>query len=152
VWVVEADVFADVVGLRVPQEDVGEPAPVAAGVGSGVRKDPRAAREWVDGWFVKGPLPGEWVGRVFALRKFGTAAVAMAVLFERGLQGRNHDLALRTPALEKFHVTSREMKSRALHDLEGAGLIRVDRRPGQNPRVTLLLDVPDSGGQRPAVA
>jgi hypothetical protein len=69
--------------------------------------------------------------------------VGLAVWFLAGLRGRQDDLKLTTRILERFGVKGRSAKYKALKALEGAGLIRVLRRHGKNPLLT-ILDVGDA--------
>jgi hypothetical protein len=61
----------------------------------------------------------------------------LAIWFLAGLRNRLGRLNLTTAILARFHV-DRYAKSRALKALEGAGLIRVERRGKKNPLVTIL--------------
>jgi DNA-binding MarR family transcriptional regulator len=53
------------------------------------------------------------------------------------MQNRNHALKLTTAIMKRFEVTP-SGKSRALDELEAAGLIRVECRPRKNPLVTIV--------------
>jgi DNA-binding transcriptional ArsR family regulator len=86
-------------------------------------------------------------------------ATALAIWFLSGLRhGGTDGLRLTAATLKPFQV-DRSAKSRALKALEGAGLIRVQRRDRKNPVVTILDVGPDgdvaavackkTGGVRP---
>lgn len=133
----------DLTGLYIPPISVGRRSGgVEAVPASGVCGRPG----WVYGEFIRGPLPLAWWGRVCRLPGGKTLAVALAIWFLAGLRGRTHDLKLTSAVLKRFGVEDRSAKSRALEALEGAGLIRVERRPGRNPLVTIL----EIEGVRPA--
>jgi DNA-binding transcriptional ArsR family regulator len=95
----------------------------------------------VGGPFINGKLPLDWLARVFALKSLSAVGVARALFYKRGLEGSNRDLPLTNVCLKHFGV-SRAAKSRALSKLEAAGLVRVERKPGRSPRVTLLFGGP----------
>jgi hypothetical protein len=83
-------------------------------------------------------VPLTWLRKACALPGPKVLAVGLALWFLAGLRKRQHDLSLTSAALKRFGVEERSTKSRALAALEKAGLIRVVRQPGKNPRVTLL--------------
>jgi hypothetical protein len=124
--------------LRVPQvEVVRQP-----GVESGRRRSPVGRSRWVEGKFLAGPIPLEWLGR--ASRLPGKAlATGLAIWFLSGLRkGERGGLKLTSATLEHFHV-NRHAKSRALRALESAGLISIQRNGKKNPVVTILGVRPD---------
>jgi hypothetical protein len=91
--------------------------------------------------FLKGPIPLDWLG--LADRLPGrTLAVALALWFEIGRKNR------RRVSLTRAIFVRLDVKPKAqyhgLRALEGAGLVRVDRRTGKNPTVT-ILDAPTVG-------
>jgi DNA-binding transcriptional ArsR family regulator len=131
-----AEGFADLRGLRVPQVEV-RPG------GASARRTPRPAGQssrpgFVHGRFLKGPIPLSWLGRACCLRGPKVVPVALAIRYLAGLRNCTEGLKLTSKTLELFGVLDRSTKTRALQSLEGAGLVRVVRRPGKNPLVTIL--------------
>jgi hypothetical protein len=117
--------------LRIPREQIAEWQEKAAS-----RRRPRRPT----GGFLKGPIPLPWLSS--AARLPGKAlAVGLALWFESGRK-RRRQVTLTGPILERFRV-SRFATYRALHFLEQAALVTVDRRVGKNPIVT-LLDAPSA--------
>jgi hypothetical protein len=97
-----------------------------------VNRKPRQRRA---GWFVKGPLPGDWFG--LAARLPGKALhVGLALWF---LSGRNKQatVKLTSESLRRFGL-NRFAGRRGLSALEGAGLVRVRRHRGRCPVVEIL--------------
>jgi hypothetical protein len=93
----------------------------------------RAARRRA-GQFIKGPLPMSWIEKAAALP--GKAlALGLAVWFRSGITGGQ--VVLGVSALARFSV-GRKAAYAALKALEGAGLVRVARKKGGRPRITLL--------------
>jgi hypothetical protein len=85
--------------------------------------------------FLKGPIPWDWVET--ASRLPGKAlALGMLLWREAGMDGIGP--ATITSAKAAALGMDRSAKSRAIADLERAGLVRVERRPRQNPLVTLI--------------
>ncbi len=90
-----------------------------------------------EGEFVKGPIPTTWIKRAAQLP--GKAlAVGMTLWFQVGVCGRKEDLPVTSKLVVAYGV-SRKARYRAIAALERAHLIRVDRRRGRCPRVTLLV-------------
>jgi hypothetical protein len=104
---------------------------------------------WIKGYFIRGPIPLSWWGRVCRLPGKNPLIVASAIWFVAGLRNRKDDLKLTTSILEKFGLTDRSAKSRSLKVLEKKGLIRVERQSGKNPRVTILNDCNGAGQRKP---
>jgi hypothetical protein len=91
---------------------------------------------WVDGKFVRGPVPLDWICQ--AGRLPGKALhVGVAVWYLAGRSGRWDNLPLTTCMLKDFGV-QKDAKSDALRALELTGLLRVGRRGKKNPFVTIL--------------
>jgi DNA-binding transcriptional ArsR family regulator len=85
--------------------------------------------------FLKGPIPWDWVET--ASRLPGKAlALGMLLWREAGMDGIGPVTI--TSAKAAALGMDRSAKSRAIADLERAGLVRVERRPRQNPLVTLI--------------
>jgi hypothetical protein len=96
---------------------------------------------WIDGEFLRGPIPLLWLGQVCRLPGQRVLAVALAIWFRAGVEKRKHDLKVTTALLKRFAVTDRSAKTRALAALERAGLGKVDWQPRRNPRVTIIEDI-----------
>ena len=86
--------------------------------------------------FIKGPIPLDWITKA-AGAKGKTLHVGMTLWFLSGLK-RSCKVALSQSKLRLFGV-SRQASYRALLRLEDAGLVSVERHPGRNPMVTILL-------------
>lgn len=85
-------------------------------------------------WFLKGPIPGEWLGRAAKLP--GRALhVALAVWHLRDLKNRNV-VKLTWRVLDRFGGTP-DAGARGLAALERAGLVSVVRHRGRSPLVTI---------------
>ena len=93
---------------------------------------------WVDGEFLCGPIPLEWLGRACGLSGGSTLAVGLAVWWLVGVKGGYGKLKLTAAIAKRFALTP-SSKSRGLAALEAAGLVLVERRPRKNPLVTVLL-------------
>ena len=85
--------------------------------------------------FLRGPIPLVWLGRAASLPG-KTLNVAMALWWLHGMaKGKPFKLnrtALRTMNLE------RDAASNGLTHLEEAGLIQIERRPGQRPTISII--------------
>jgi len=90
----------------------------------------------IQGEFLKGPIPLDWLGRAAGLPG-KSLAVALAIMFEVGRR-RSQQIKLTTAILDRFHV-GRKAKYQALKQLEGANLVSVNRTPRRNPLVTVLF-------------
>jgi hypothetical protein len=95
----------------------------------------------VNGEFVKGPLPLNWLSSACKLSGKSPLTVALAILFEVGRR-KSNEIVLTTAICQRFGV-KRKSKYRGLSALEAAGLILVNRRPRKNPVIT-VLDVAES--------
>lgn len=95
----------------------------------------------VNGEFVKGPLPLNWLSSACNLPGKSPLTVGLAILFEVGRR-KSNQIVLTTAICERFGV-NRKAKYRGLSALEAAGLIVVTRRPRKNPIIT-VLDVVES--------
>ena len=85
--------------------------------------------------FLKGPIPWDWVE--IASKLPGKAlALGMLLWREAGMDGIGPVTI--TSAKAAALGIDRSAKSRAVADLERVGLVRVERRPRQNPLVTLI--------------
>jgi hypothetical protein len=97
---------------------------------------------FVNGKFLKGPIPLSWLSRACEIGGGKTLATALAIWWVSGLRNSSKtNLRITTETLKQFAVTERNAKYRALQALENAGLIKVVREKGKNPFVT-IIDVP----------
>ena len=97
---------------------------------------PRAAKGEL---FLRGPIPVKWLSS--AARLPGKALHAgIAIWLEAGL--RNSAVVPLSNISGQHFGLDRNSKYRALSWLEGAGLIRVERRLGRAPVVTILNQEP----------
>jgi DNA-binding MarR family transcriptional regulator len=117
--------------LRLPTR---QPSTHVHSISTGRKPSPNASR--VEGEFLKGPIPLDWLGRASKLPGKAPLATAIAIMFEVGRR-RSPQVTLTTAILDRFGV-NRKAKYRGLKQLEKAGLIKVDRRPRRNPVVTVL--------------
>ncbi len=85
-------------------------------------------------WFIKGPIPGRWLGAAAKLPG-RSLHVAMAIWQEASLTKRPQ-VVLTSKTMGRFSV-SRSTAHIGLKRLEAAGLVRVDRHNGRRPRVTI---------------
>jgi hypothetical protein len=85
--------------------------------------------------FVRVPL---WWATEAAKATRTPKAMVWVELLYRSWKAKSLSFPLPNGSLGKKGV-SREVKRRALRDLETAGLITVEWRPGKTPRVTLVL-------------
>ena len=85
-------------------------------------------------WFLKGPIPGWWLGKAATLSG-RSLNVALAIWHEVALAKKPWPV-LRNKTLAQFGV-SRSTAYAGLKRLEAAGLVRVDRHNGRRPRVTV---------------
>lgn len=96
---------------------------------------PSPSPETAAGKFIKGPLPLDWFSRAAALP--GKALnVALALWRMCGLC-RSKTFAFKRSAFAVLNVSPDAMYD-ALTNLEGAGLIRVERHRGRSPTVTII--------------
>jgi hypothetical protein len=102
-------------------------------------------REWVDGKFLRGPIPLSWLSRLCRLNGGKVVATGLAIWFQAGLQRAREGIRLTSKGLKRFGVT-RQAKWEALKALEVAGLIAVERKGKKSPLVTVLS--PDGRDRR----
>jgi hypothetical protein len=95
----------------------------------------RAPRHKAGEWFLKGPIPGEWLHRAAKLPA-RSLHVALAVWYLAGV-GKRRQVKITWGVFAKFGV-SPDAGRRGLTALERAGLVAVDRSPGRCPVVTIL--------------
>lgn len=85
--------------------------------------------------FLRGPIPLAWLAMAAKLPG-KTLHVAMALWWRHGM-ARGKPFKLTQTALEAMNV-ERDAASAGLARLEQAGLIQVERKPGQRPTVAML--------------
>lgn len=88
----------------------------------------------IEGWFIRGPLQGDWLVKAMQLTGDFTTSVALAILYVKGLkQGK-------TVKLERYHLgrfgVKKDSARRALKRLQEAGLISYTKK-GQKFTVTV---------------
>jgi hypothetical protein len=95
----------------------------------------KSCRAYVEGRFIKGPIPLLWLSRAGMLP--GKALhVAIAICFLTGVKKMN-TVPVSNKLLAEFGV-NRYAKSRALKQLSDAGLVSVEQGVGRSPVVTVL--------------
>jgi len=88
--------------------------------------------------FLRGPIPLAWLGSAASLP--GKALnVGMALWWLHGM-AKGKPFKLTQKALQTLNV-ERDAASAALVRLEQAGLIQVERKPGQRPTVSMIVGV-----------
>jgi len=85
--------------------------------------------------FLRGPIPLEWLA-VAAKLPGKTINVALALWWRHGM-AKGKPFKLTQMALKAMNV-ERDAERAGLARLEQAGLIRVERKPGQRPIVSML--------------
>ena len=88
------------------------------------------------GWFIKGPIPGDWIGQAAALPG-KSLHVALAVWTEASMKKRRTAVPISSRVFARFGV-GKDAGRLGLNKLEAAGLIRVERHSGRCPRVDIL--------------
>ena len=81
-------------------------------------------------------LPWSWVERLQGARRVSTYRVALLAAYEHWRSG-GRPLVL-SNVLSEAEGLSRRSKWNAVAELERLGLVRVERRAGRSPRLTLL--------------
>jgi hypothetical protein len=95
----------------------------------------RAPRHKAGEWFLKGPIPGEWLTRAAGL-SFRALRVGLALWYLAGMTKRRA-VKPTWDTWQRFGL-SPDAGGRGLIALEQAGLVAVDRSPGRCPVVTIL--------------
>ena len=94
--------------------------------------------------FLRGPIPLAWLGRAAALPG-KTLHVGIALWWLHGM-AKGKPFKLTQKALLTLNV-ERDAASAALVRLEQAGLIRIERKPGQRPAVSMVVGVARGRGE-----
>jgi DNA-binding transcriptional ArsR family regulator len=89
-----------------------------------------------EGWFIRGPISGEWISRAAHLSGNHTLHVALAVLYVSGLRKNSKVITLERFHFDRFGVKKDSVR-RALKRLREAGLIEY-RKVGQRFKVTVI--------------
>jgi DNA-binding MarR family transcriptional regulator len=92
--------------------------------------------------FLKGPIPLQLIA--LAARLPGQALAVYLAIHHRAALTRSDSVTLPKSLIEQFGV-SRDAKARALHALEEASLVVVERVNGRSARVTLLAAAKHGG-------
>lgn len=98
-------------------------------------KSKRPPRHKGHEWFLKGPIPGEWLTRAAQLPG-RVLHVALALWYLAGVE-RDRCVKPTWATWKRFGV-SPDTGARGLAALERAGLVAVDRHPGRCSLVTIL--------------
>ena len=125
------DFFEDVDRLRMPHPQIERRSQTNSNGTSSLSK-PRK----VNGEFLKGPIPLNWLSVAAQLPGKAPLAVALAIIFEVGRR-KSNEIVLTTAMCERFAV-KRKAKYSGLKALEEANLISVERRSRKNPKVTVI--------------
>ena len=88
--------------------------------------------------FIKGPIPLPWLETAACLPG-KVLNTALAIWFVYGLTGQR-TFVVKRKTWERLSLT-RQAYNRALHALESAQLITVDRQTGRYPIITLITDL-----------
>jgi hypothetical protein len=104
-------------------------------IGKSVQLKEVAERDKPHGRHLKGPIPWDWVVQAAMLP--GKALVVGLCLWRISGATKSKTVVLANRELEPFAI-GRSTKARALAALEGAGLIRTERRPGRWSEIILL--------------
>ena len=126
-----ADPFDDLDRLRLPIEPSGKPFETSLKTAA---FSPKSIR--IDGEFLKGPIPMDWLSEASRLSGKAPLAVALAIWFQSGRK-KNKTVKLTNETLDRLNV-KRKAKYAGLAALEEAKLIKVDQKRGKNPVVTIL--------------
>lgn len=96
------------------------------------RKNPKQTNP-----FVRGPIPLAWIARAANIPRCNALTVGIVLWWLAGMRSEKVSLVLCVNRCEPFGL-GRKAVERGLRDLENAGLVRVDRKPGKCARVDLL--------------
>ncbi len=87
--------------------------------------------------FIRGPIPLGWFVRAANIPRRNALVVGLALWYLAGMRSDHTGLVLCVKRCEPFGL-GRKAVERGLRDLEGVGLVRIDRSVGKCPRVELL--------------
>lgn len=107
--------------------------------------------QWLNEPFLGYKIPVLWLLTAVSLHSVDVISIGLCLWYLRGLTKGKKDTFLLSNQKSKIfgfirnrkgeicdYGISRQRKSRALKKMEEAGLIKVDRRPGRSPLVTIL--------------
>ena len=95
----------------------------------------KPTRGRITGLFLKGPIPWDWL--VKTMRLSGKALHVALILWQEAGFRRVKTVKLRTSVVDKVGFSRRSAR-RALKQLESAGLIEIEPKPGQLTTVRIL--------------
>ena len=87
-------------------------------------------------WFIRGNIPGSWIGKASSLPGDYTLHVALAIWHVRGFREKSNKVILERFHFDRFNVGV-DSTRRALRRLQEAGLIEYTR-VGQKHKITIL--------------
>ena len=93
-------------------------------------------------WFIRGAIPGSWIGKASKLPGTHTLHVALAIWYVRGLRRNSNKITLDRFHFDRFNVGV-DSTRRALERLREAGLIKYTR-VGHKHRITILPVKPET--------
>ena len=89
------------------------------------------------GIYIKGPIPLGWWMRALQLNRSAIRAASM-LLYLAGLRRTKKELVAGGKLLEEWGLGCRTTRYKAFRALEETGLIRVSKRAGQRPRISIV--------------
>jgi len=101
------------------------------------RKGTQKTKQRINGRFIKGPLPWDWLCRAAALTE-KSLHVGLGLWFISGLR-KSLTVKMQKRVLSELQVSRRSFY-KAVDRMVEAGLVSVTRNPGQTYVITLLLD------------
>lgn len=90
----------------------------------------------VQGQFLKGPIPLNWLSECAKLSGKAALSVGLALWFQSG-RTKSKTVTLTNKVMQLFSH-DRRTKYEGLRQLENAKLVKVSRRKSKNPEVTIL--------------
>ena len=93
-------------------------------------------------WFIRGNIPGSWIGKASSLPGNYTLHVALAIWHVKGFKEKSNKVILDRFHFDRFNVRV-DSTRRALRQLQKAGLIEY-MRVGHKHHVTILSVKPES--------
>ena len=93
-------------------------------------------------WFIRGPIPGSWIGKASSLPGNHTLHVALAIWHVKGFSGKSNKIVLERFHFDRFNVGV-DSTRRALERLQKAGLIKYSR-DGHSHQVMILPVTPET--------
>jgi hypothetical protein len=87
-------------------------------------------------WFIRGPIPGPWIGNAAKLGGNYTLHVALTIQYVRGFRPQSMTVILERFHFDRFGV-EKDSARRALGRLQNAGLIKYTKA-GHKYKVTVI--------------